>query len=127
MWRINLVENNLEISKECAEELMKIEDTYSLPWDDYHYGEDAWPTENYGQGGNLFFDMGAYEHMDYVWNEDVQAILLKHKVNGQIIFNSFDGDNSGKAWGYVFNDGVCTEVKGSAKTMKLKPIKLKVK
>lgn len=123
MWRINLVENTVNLTKECAQDLMKIEDIYELPWDPSYYGDQAWPTEDFGQGGFLFFNEDHYEHMDYMWNEDVQAILLKHKVNGQIIFNSFEGDNKGEAWGHVFKDGVYTEVAGKAKTMKLKPVK----
>lgn len=123
MWSINLVENTVNLTQECAEDLMKIETLYNVSWDPSYYGDEAWPTENFGKGGFLYFNEDCYEHMDYMWNKDVQAILLKHKVNGQIIFNSFEGDNKGQAWGHMFNDGVYTYLVGKAKTMKLKPVK----
>lgn len=120
MWQINLVDNTVEISRECAEDLMVLDDH---TWSKDYYGEDdAWPTDEFGEGGTLVFDDDHMEHMDYMHDPKVQAILLKHKVNGEIIFNSFEGDNRGQAWGYVFKDGVCTHVAGSAKTMRLKPI-----
>lgn len=117
MWHINLVENTVKITKKCAQDLMKIEDKQSYSWDESVYEEEAWPTEDFGKGGYLFFDSDAYEHMDYVHEPDLQKVLLQHKVNGHIIFNSFDGDNKGQAWGYIFKDGVCTNVFGKVGTI----------
>lgn len=52
------------------------------------------------------------EHMDYVWDDEVQKILSDYKVNGGVYFMSAEGDNSGEYWGYEFHDGKCTKVFG---------------
>lgn len=118
MWHINLVTNSVEITKNCAEEIFQ---KTKHAWGP-EFGKDSWPTDTFGGGGYLYFNDDHFEHMDYVRNPDLQDILLTHKVNGEIIFNSFDGDNSGEAWGYVFKDGTCTQVAGYADDMVLTPI-----
>lgn len=118
MWSINLITNTVEITKECAEDLMAFETTQGYSWDKYVFGDEAWPTENFGEGGYLFFDDDAYEHMDYVHESELQEVLLKHKVNGEITFLD---PETGNTWGYRFMNGICENIYGNVRDLKLKP------
>jgi hypothetical protein len=104
-WHINEVKNEVVITKELAKELF---DTLGR-WD---FGDPV--TENdildYGvaftdSDGSLklYFNSDDMEHMDYIWEDEAQEILKKHKVKGDICFSSDDGDNAGESWGYRFD------------------------
>jgi hypothetical protein len=102
MWQIGLISNTVKISKACATELFK-KAKNSVGWEE---------AQEVVESGKLYFNSDHMEHMDYLHNGDVQAVLLKHKVNGDITFGSLDGDNSGCFWGYRFKDGVLTTLTG---------------
>ena len=103
-WSIAELKNTVEISDECAQELF--EKANSGIW----YG-----VEDVKMGGdNLYFDPDHQEHMDFLWDGNAQAILKKHKVEGDICFGSLEGDNAGSFWGYRFDgQGNMTELKGN--------------
>lgn len=102
-WQISLQTNDVHITDECAKDLWEATGKEN-PW---------WDEEEVTDGENrLFFNCDHMEHMDYMWNKAIQAVLLKHKVNGDICFSSADGDNSGDNWGYRFKDGVMTRLRG---------------
>jgi hypothetical protein len=109
-WSISNQINDVIISDECAKDLfVACPDAFNA------YNEDISEEEQIDcvrEGDVLFFDCDHMEHMDYVGNDEVLAVLLKHKVNGDIGFSSADGDNSGENWGYRFRDGVMTRLRG---------------
>lgn len=115
-WQINLVENTLVVPEAAIPDLREIAAGIDCDWG---YDEDADITD---EDGHFIFSDDAMEHMDYMWNEELQVVLTKHKANGEVIFNSFQGDNRGQAWGYRFVNGKLTELSGNAKTMELKPV-----
>lgn len=100
-WRINLVRNELPIPDAAVAEI------------------NAFTFKNGSQfeakvkDGLLYFNGAHLEWMDYVWQDALQAVLLKHKVNGVIAFSSSEGDNAGQKWSYTFVDGVCTREDGT--------------
>lgn len=104
-WNIALVDNTVELSEACAKALFEIGGDYDL-WaeieelqiDDTRY--------------QLYFNKDYMENMDYLHREDILAILLKFKVNGDVTFTSHEGDNIGQSWGYRFKDGVLTKLVG---------------
>lgn len=62
--------------------------------------------------GKLVFNPDHMEHMDYVCQPKVLAVLKKHKVRGDICFSSNEGDNKGQKWGYHFDgEGGMTKLK----------------
>lgn len=93
MWRINLVKNELSLTPEAAADINAIPD-------------DSFVAED----GKLYFDPDHYEHMDYVWNDEVLEVIAKHKLSGEILFSSSEGDNRNTGWGYRFDEGIVTEL-----------------
>jgi len=110
-WSIECLENTLKISRECAEELyFNGLHEYYWPEDD----EDDRLEQVYDEETGLIeFNPDHMEHQDFLFRDDVQAILKKHKVNGEVLWTSADGDNCGENWGYRFKDGECTRLKGT--------------
>ncbi len=93
-WHISCEENTVEISKECAKDLFAAQ----------KYSEEFWyELEEVAYRNKLSFNDDHMEHMDFVWNPHLLAVLQKHKVKGRITFASYEGDNAGRAWGYDFD------------------------
>jgi len=93
-WHIQEIENTVEVSDEIAQEL----------FDAQAYTDEYWyDLEDVVYDGLLTFSTDHMEHMDYLWNEEFQKILKKHKVKGRICFASYEGDNNGEFWGYEFD------------------------
>jgi hypothetical protein len=66
--------------------------------------------------------MDYMEHMDYLGDPDIRAVLRAHKVKGEIVFCSLEG-NAGQAWGYRFDGkGGCVCLAGKVKDIPLKPV-----
>jgi hypothetical protein len=97
-WNINCLKNDLPITPEMARELNALEKSIGISVDE---------TE-----GRIYFNMDHMEHMDYMWRSEVNEILLRHKANGEVCFNSADGDDAGCNWGYRYTDGVLTRLTG---------------
>lgn len=93
-WRINLVENNLPLSKKAVDAINAL---------DEHLCSRA-------KDGALYFNRDHFEHMDYVWNDEVLAVIKEDRANGRILFSSSEGDNRGETWGYGFEDGMLTKL-----------------
>jgi NAD-dependent DNA ligase len=110
-WFIQEGKNEVVVSKKCAEELFKVQEEGRCDevWDD---------ADSVAPDGRLAFTTDHMEHMDYLTNEDIVAVLCKHKVKGDICFESHEGDNAGDYWGYRFDGkggmkpltGTCTVV-----------------
>lgn len=105
-WNISLVDNTVEITKKCAKELLAIGGNGD-PWydlDDLEFEEGRY---------ELGFNDDHMEHMDYLSHrEDILAVLLKHKVNGDITFTCSEGDWAGENWGYRFTNGSMKKLVG---------------
>lgn len=105
-WHINLVLNTVEINSAIALDLYNCGADVCFCWED----ECDFPQlGGIISDGKLVFNRDHMEHMDYVWQPEVQAVLKKHKVEGDICFMSSEGDNRGQYWGYRFfvdKDGV---------------------
>lgn len=94
-WYIQEGKNEVEISRKCAEELFEAQAYEGELWDS---ADDVAPD------GRLAFNADHMEHMDYLaTNEAMVAVLCKHKVRGDICFESHEGDNAGEYWGYRFD------------------------
>ena len=94
-WYINNVVNTPVLETECERDLLETKiikyvherDVYNLTDDD----------------GHLIFEMDDMEHMDFIEDSEVQDVLKKHCIKGDICFTSSDGDNAGEMWGYRFD------------------------
>lgn len=104
-WRIANLVNTVAISKKCAKDLFDAS---------MEFGDEIWlDVDSVIEDGKLSFSSDAMEHMDYLWNDHIQAVLLKHKVSGDVCFGSLEGDNAGSFWGYRFDGkGVVINLKG---------------
>ena len=103
-WSIGELKNTVEICEVCARELFESQS---------YEGERWYEVERVTHKGKLVFDEDHMEHMDFVWDEGVQAILMKHRVRGDICFGSLEGDNAGSFWGYRFDGrGGMVKLKG---------------
>jgi hypothetical protein len=121
-WSICLLENTVKISKKCAEALWDATVYHGTNENPYWDGKEYVTYKE-----RLTFNADHWEHMDYVWQEEVLSVLLEYKVNGDITFGSLEGDNEGEFWGYRFKDGVKTELVGTIQWEEKKPKKSKKK
>ena len=94
-WSIGIIENTLEVPEECGPKL------FEIGVEDYFYDESEVLDE-----GKLCFNDDNREHMDYLWNTEIQAVLTEAKVSGRVVFASVEGDNRGTWWSHTFVDGV---------------------
>lgn len=100
-WSIAVLDNNVEISDECADELFAA------------FEGNIWYSREFvTDEGFLYFDEDHCEHMDYMETPGLFEILKKYKVNGDITFGSLEGDNAGNFWGYRFTNGVMANLVG---------------
>lgn len=102
-WLIGEMDNTVIITKKCEKDLQKAA---------YKIGALYDPSDMIVEDGKIWFDPDSAEHMDFIDNDEILAVLEKHKVDGRITFGSLDGDNAGKFWGYDFNDGKMTRLEG---------------
>lgn len=108
-WHIHCVENTVKVTPELVQELILSETEIGFTWQD----EGADPIREVTRHGVLPFNSDHMEHMDYVWDKDVQRVLKRHKVKGSIAFVSHDGDNRNTQWSYTFDGkGGMKEVRG---------------
>jgi len=108
-WSISKMENTVKVTPKIAKELWKLQEAGTI--DELWYGEDEVAYESH-----LNFNGDHMEHMDYIWRDEVQAILRKNKVKGDICFGSLEGDNAGRFWGYRFDGkGGMVELNGEIK------------
>jgi hypothetical protein len=96
-WQIGVKENTLKITKECFAELEK-------------WGENEGHSLYHKQNGTIAFDSDAMEHMDFISDDDVRCIIVKHGGLGDVVFMSAEGDNRGAIWGYRFKKGKCVSL-----------------
>ena len=95
MWSIAELENTITVTEECVKDLFENGQE--------HEDEIWWSIEDVAYNDKLYFNPDHSEHMDYLWNEKVQEILNKHKVEGRVCFADVEGDSSGSFWGYRFD------------------------
>lgn len=111
-WSIAEITNTVEITPKVAKELFKLVKGGKV--EELWYSEDEVAYE-----GHLNFNIDHMEHMghmDYVWQKEVQAVLRKNKVKGDICFGSLEGDNAETFWGYRFDGkGGMVELNGEIK------------
>lgn len=106
-WSISELENTVKITPKVAKELFKLQEDLAVDelWSD---------VDDVTYDGFLTFNGDHMEHMDFLWDENVQAVLRKNKVKGDICFGSLEGDNSGSFWGYRFDGkGGMKELEGT--------------
>lgn len=123
-WYIYLEKNTVRINLSIATELHSCGAEVCFAWED-----ECTPPVLGGviiHDGKLVFNSDHMEHMDYVCDARVQAVLKRHKVKGDICFSSNEGDNKGQRWGYRFDGkGGMVELKGKKGTWEEKPTKKK--
>jgi hypothetical protein len=105
-WHINQIENTVKVPVAAALEILNNEDCeIAGVLRDYDFDRSAedFVDSLIDSNGHFIFDSDHMEHMDFVWQNEVLEVLKKFKVKGDIIFNSTDGDNRGKAWCYRFD------------------------
>lgn len=91
-WSIGLIFNTVELTDECSEALNV-------------YAESQYEDCVYAYDNRLEFDSDAMEHMDFLHDPEVLAILQEHNVSGTVRFASVEGDNSGTMWEHRFING----------------------
>lgn len=95
MWKIDILENTLEINKKTAKELFALSaGRHDGLWYDLSEVND---------GGRLSFNDDFHEHMDFLYKPEYNAILKKNKAKGLVTFGCLDGDQFGLFWGYRFD------------------------
>jgi hypothetical protein len=110
-WHINLVENTVKVTKKVAVDIVRGRPDFV---DFYNYindegdivckGSEPDLVEQVISDGKLIFNSDHLEWMDFLENDQrVVEALKKHKVKGDIIFCSHDGDNKGSAWCHRFD------------------------
>lgn len=115
-WNIILRKNTVKINDFIANALFNTKSDAALCWDDERFVDDSSCIIDQGK---LVFNPDWMEHMDYLWDEDIQAVLKRHKVEGVVTFCSHEGDNRGSYWGYVFDGkGGMKKVRGEKNVMK---------
>jgi hypothetical protein len=97
-WHIGLIENTVVVPSEFAQQLFE-----ACEYEEHWYSVEEVLDGN----GHLTFNPDNMEHMDYLWDKDVQKVLVESKVNGRIVFASVEGDNRGTWWSHTFVDGIC--------------------
>lgn len=109
MWRIHCVNNTILLDEEgmIAEELFESGADVCLAWEDKASVLDdlegvVWERDR-GGAPKLHFDPDHFEHMDYLHEREIQDVLKRHRVKGEVCFVSHDGDNKGERWGYRFD------------------------
>jgi len=102
-WQIQVLENTVVVPEEYAERLFEAGDG------EHFFGE---ASDVLDEEGHLHFESDAMEHMDYLWDDDILAVLEDAQVNGRVVFSSNEGDNAGTWWAYDFNNGVVTQSRG---------------
>jgi hypothetical protein len=104
-WHINLVKNDLPLSIDAIHEITEASKRGG-PLDDAGISFD---------GNQFHFSRSHLEWMDYMWRDELDTILRRHKVNGEVLFSSSEGDNAGQFWGYRYTDGVLTNLVGNGR------------
>ena len=104
-WRVNVVNNSLEVSGKCIEELWDYNKKANLEiWDS---------KEDMVEDGVLYFNEDDMEWIDYIANyKKIIDILKENKAKGEVCFSSFEGDDCG-SWGHRFDgNGGYKKLKG---------------
>lgn len=96
-WNIGIKENTLKMPPDVVEKLIAV-------------GEENYHNLSFYKD-KLYFDSDAMEHMDCVWEDWFLDTLKDTDTNGDVVFMSAEGDNSGKIWGYRFKNGAMTKLK----------------
>lgn len=89
-WSIECTVNTVVVPKTLIKELIAAQE----------YEEELWYRDDQvlDDEGHLTFNPDHMEHMDYMWNEKIQAVLKAAYVKGDICFQSLEGDNEGESW-----------------------------
>jgi hypothetical protein len=103
-WTVNLLENNLRITRACAKELFSL---LGLAGEGIFY-----ELEEMYREGELQFSEEHMEHIDYLRTEGVIEILKKYHADGRVLFGQLQGDGGAKFWGHEFMQGNYTELTG---------------
>ncbi len=106
-WNINLVENTVKVPEEFREKL------FAAGQNEHFFGA----ADDIMDDGELVFDQDSMEHMDYLWDRDILAVLAEAKVNGRVVFSSGEGDNAGEIWSHTFTNGVVETKRGFLKDL----------
>lgn len=93
------LKNTLKITEECADDLYKLDIGVFDDRSDVSYD------------GLLYFNQEHMEHMDYLWQANVQEVLSNHKASGVVMFGCLE-DPDKMFWGYDFENGEMTHLKG---------------
>jgi len=95
-WIINETVNTVKLTDECIDDLWKHKNKFLVNWknkrDIFKY-----------KSNNKYLKFND-DHMEYICSNVIE-ILKKHKVNGEICFESVILNDSGTKWGYQF-DGI---------------------
>lgn len=102
-WKIGINSHDLFISDECAFDLFAVSKEKPI-WVDL--------SDVRTSDGRLSFKENHLNNMDYLGRRSIQDVLMKHKVNGTVTFQSTEDSNTGAAWGYHFYDGELTRLIG---------------
>lgn len=100
MWSINLHYNSLKLTPTAIQKLFD-----SNP--DFYYDDISAVVDN---DSYIYFEPDHMEHMDFLWDENVQNVICETKCDGVVIFGSAEGDNKGEFWGYRFVGGKFEEI-----------------
>lgn len=98
-WNVSVLKNTLRMDIDVAEDL------------EARAGEHGHAI-CYSDEDGIEFDPDAAEHMDFLWEEWADEILSDPSTTGEVIFYSAEGDDRGEAWGYRYENGKKTTLRG---------------
>ena len=99
-WNINVKTNTVRVPKEHRKKFEELAENFSEGCLDY-----------IAPDGEICFMSDAMEHMDFLWEDWVSNFQKEIKLDGDVVFMSAEGDNSGDIWGYRFKpDGTITRL-----------------
>jgi hypothetical protein len=89
-WSIGTVLNTVVVPEAVQDKLIELVESEG------HY-------ISFNKDGTIQFCDDAMEHMDFLWDPDVQILLESANTQGVVVFSSVEGDNAGDFWGYKFH------------------------
>lgn len=106
-WSIFVLKNDVEVSNDVAKDLFEAQlyDKKNPSNGGEYWNENLFITCRHRNQDKsvLYFDPDWMEHMDFISDVQIQEVLKKHKVKGDICFGDLESSNEGRFWGYRFD------------------------
>lgn len=93
-WRTHVITNTVVVSNDVAKKLLTCGAEVTTYWED---------VDDVVKNDHLVFIEDTMEHMDFLWEKEIQEVLKNARVEGDICFGRLEGDRAPRFWGYRFD------------------------